>query len=788
MQYAHWNKKTDVFDFAVNTICPDALKADKYCWEASYLSGVLLLEKYNRGQAIPEFESALKINSRAADVHAALAQASLQEHELETARERAEQALKCNPKHLDALRILSELKFDDGQTSAALEILAKAQEVNPHDEHTLARVAACYIMADGAPSNSDLDELLLHIDHISQAKPKQPGRFSDLLISLAKRNPHPGVFFTVLGSQLESRRKFDLAEQFYKQAQVSMPQLPEPKTALGMLYMRIGKTTQARRILDQAFESDPYHVRVSNMRKVLGVLEGYGTLASDHFVIRYDSQGDKILAKYMSEYLEDQYPGLVKQFGFEPPTRTQFEIYFNAKGLSAHQWFSARMVGLPWIQTIGASTGMIVALASPTASEKPYNWARVLKHEFVHILTLQQTQFNIPHWYTEALAVLNEGYPRPEMWNRLLLERVPAGKMMNLDNINFGFIRPKDQNDWHMAYCQSLLYAQYMLKTYGPDSTARLLDAYRRNLSTDQALKELFKVEKADFEKGYKAYVEEIVAGLRGEKPEKKLSPAELEKAYKANPDDLIIAGRFAALMFEVGRRKQARDIALKIQQKDPHEPRAAIVLAQLELRSEDEDAAEKILETALNRDKPNSELLETLAKLKLRLEKYDDAAKLYQIGQEKFPGRSEWLKGLATLLVKTGKNKELKPVLEKLAEIDPDDVAIRKKLTKIAFDDKNFPDTIKYGRLTLQVDVLDAETHKMLAQAYRATEKHAKAAEEWDVASQVDTKDLSSHIEAMRSLHAAGQGDVARFRLEAFQKKHPTNSDAKKLAEEWKK
>ena len=31
------------------------------------------------------------------------------------------------------------------------------------------------------------------------------------------------------------------------------------------------------------------------------------------------------------------------------------------------------MVGLPWIQTIGASTGMIVALASPTAVDKPFN-------------------------------------------------------------------------------------------------------------------------------------------------------------------------------------------------------------------------------------------------------------------------------------------------------------------------------------------------------------------------------------------------------------------------------
>ena len=156
-----------------------------------------------------------------------------------------------------------------------------------------------------------------------------------------------------------------------------MPQLSTPKTALGMLYMRIGKTEEATKLLDDAFKADPFHVRVSNMRKVLKLLDGYETISTDHFVIRVDSELDKVLGQYMADYLEEIYPELTKQFGYEPPQRTHFEIYNKAKGLSAHQWFSARMVGLPWIQTIGASTGVIVALASPTAADEPFNWAKV---------------------------------------------------------------------------------------------------------------------------------------------------------------------------------------------------------------------------------------------------------------------------------------------------------------------------------------------------------------------------------------------------------------------------
>jgi len=44
----------------------------------------------------------------------------------------------------------------------------------------------------------------------------------------------------------------------------------------------------------------------------------------------------------------------------------------------------------------------------------------------VHIFNLEQTNFLLPHWYTEGLAVVNEGYPRPQIWNQLLVERVPT--------------------------------------------------------------------------------------------------------------------------------------------------------------------------------------------------------------------------------------------------------------------------------------------------------------------------------------------------------------------------
>jgi tetratricopeptide (TPR) repeat protein len=786
-QYARWNNVTQVFDFVVNTLCPDALSQDKDCWQACLLSGQLLLEKYNRAQSLPELRRAVTINPQAADVHAALADAALQEHSLAEAEQLAERALAINPRHIPALRVRIDLRLEDGEWDQARALCEQALETNPHEERVLARLAACDLFEDGPPPDSELDELFANLDNPSEAAIAQPSRFTRLVLELAGRNPHPGVFLGTLGEQLEARKKYPLAERCYRQAMVSMPQLSSPKTALGLLCMRTGRNDEAGKILDQAFEADPYHVRVSNMRKVLSVLRGYEAITTEHFVIRVDGAADRILGKYMAEFLEEIYPGLVKQFGYAPPVRTQFEIFQKAKGLSAHQWFSARMVGLPWVQTIGASTGMIVALASPTATEKPFNWARVLKHEFVHILTLQQTEFNIPHWYTEALAVESEGFARPESWNQLLLERVPAGNLMNLDTINLGFIRPKTPADWNMAYCQSRLYTQYMTERFGPETTARLLDAYRRNLSTGRAIESVCGVDKATFEKGYREYLDQVVSGLRAGAREAPMTLAEAEKAHLANADDPPAAARYAYELLKINRRKEARKLAEGVLAQHPAEPLAAVVMAKLALRAEDLPAAIAVLEPALDRGRPHPRVLELLAELKFKQERFAGAAELYELGLSQNPDHVPWLKGLARALLKEKKQEgRLKAVLEKLAQSDPDDAAVPQRLAYMALSEKDFAGAVRYGKMSLHVDVLDVETHKILAQALAGLGQFPKAVDEWSVAVELKPDDPALIIELARALRAAGRNEAAVARLKTLLEQKPDITEAKTLLQEW--
>ena len=781
-QYARWHSVPQIFDFVVNTLCNDALAKDKDCWQSHFVAGILLLEKFNRAQAIPELKKGLAINPHAAELHAALAMASLQDHALAEAAQHAGRAIEANPRLPLALVVLADLRLADDEVNEALAALEQALGVNPRDEVALGRVGVCRILQDGFPDRAELDDLLAHLENIEDVNRRDLSRFGQLLASVARRNPHPGRFLYAVGAELEGRKKFDQAERFYREATLAMPQLAGPKSALGLLYMRIGRNEEARKLLDTAFEADPYHVRVSNMRKVLKLLDSYETIATEHFVIRVDSQADLILGRYMADYLEEQYPALVKQFGYEPPARTQFEIFNKAKGLSAHQWFSARMVGLPWVQTIGASTGMIVALSSPTASDKPFNWARVVKHEFVHILTLQETHFNIPHWYTEALAVLSEESPRPEIWNQLLVERVPRGELMNLDTINHGFIRPKTPLDWQMAYCQSRLYAQFMIDKFSPDKTGALLAAYRDGLSTDQAIPKVFGVSKPDFEKGYREYLESVVAQLRGRKLEEAVTPAAAEKEYRDRPGDTRLAARYAHELFKLGKRKEARQIALEALEGNKAEPLAAVVMANLELRGEDVPAAIDWLEPALDREDPHPRVLELLADLRLKQEAFPQAAELFELGLSFDPEHVPWLKGLATALVKTFEYEKLKPVLERLVEVDGDNAAPRKRLAKMALENEEFGDAVRFSRLALNIDVQDVETHRILAEGYGGLKDFAKSVDEWTVALKLKPDALDIEVELARAEAAAGKKDAALERLEKLIDREPDYEPALKL------
>ncbi len=786
-QYALWHSSAQILDFCVNTVAVDALKADKTYWQAHLVSGHLLLEKYNKAQGGPELKAALAINPNAADAHIELGRSAIGEYNWDEVEEESKRALQICPHARGALQALATAKLYFRDFQAADKLLTEALAVNPVDSKSLALLAALRMLQDGWPEPARWKQLVSHLDHISDLKLDDPTRCEQILINVATRNPRPGIFLASLAEIVDMFRQHTVAEPLLKQAILLMPQLSQPKNALGQLYMQTGQIDEARKTLDEAFKADPYHVRVSNMRKVIKVLDDYESIATEHFVIRADGKLDKLLARYMAEYLEEIYPELTALFGFEPESRTQIEIYNTAKGLSGHQWFSARMIGLPWVQTIGASTGVIVAMQSPGSMDHPLNWARVLKHEFVHILTLQQTRFNIPHWYTEALAVRSEGYPRPVEWNKLLLARVPKGELKNLDNLSMGFIRAGNQENWNFAYCQSVLYAEYMVERFGEASLAKLLEAYRQNQTTDQAVPEVFGVDKVDFEKGYRDYLDKVVSGIRNSEEEVEQRPAQIEKAYEKNKSDPKAAANYAKLMLLIKKRDEAKKIAEGVLKKDPTQPVAAMVMGYLLLRDEKFDEAAKILEPAYDKDHPNKGVIDMLMKVRLKQKRANDALELCELGKQHFPYESDWWKGIAAAAKLNGETEKRRTALEKLVQLEADDPAPRKALAELALSEGNFESALKFAKLALHIDVLDAEIHRELAEACYGLKDNKRAIDEFEIALDLKPKDIDIQLGLAETYWAAERQQDARKILEEVLKKDSENERAASLRERMK-
>lgn len=783
-QYARWNSVSQIFNFVINTVCPDVLKADPLAWEASYLSGSILQEKYNRPQAADEFRSALKTNSQAAIVYVALAYSAIEVHEFDKSLTLVEKALEINPRMVEAILLRCDLHLINGQFESALKSAEAAAKINPRKQSVLARKAACYLLMDGVLNREELTSILDHpknSDTLKAANSHSP-RFTKLVTQLLQQNPKPGYFLYELGSLMEMKRQFSFAEYAYLKTKELMPQLSGPKTALGMLYMQMGKTDLAQQTLDEAFKSDPYHVRVSNMRKVLGVLESYGAISTEHFIIRYDSKADFILGQYMAEYLEEIYPEMAKQFGYEPPGKTQFEIYHDAKGLAAHQWFSARMIGLPWIQTIGASTGAVVALTSPTAMKDPFNWAAVLKHELVHVFTLQQTKYKIPHWFTEALAVRSEGSARPQKFNQLLAERVPKKEIYPLDELDGVFVRPKSSDNWSFAYCQSLLCAEFMVEEFGENALKKLLAAYQEQLSTSEAITRCFNISQKEFEKRYHAYLQKIAASLEGYQTKSPINFSDLQKKYEQDKTDLDIAGQYAYKLLLRRKKQEAREIALEVLSKDPKQSQAALTIARLELLSEDLNAAFKVLQPAINLDSPDVEALGLTGKILLKQGKFEEALKFYQAGHKKYPYQTQWLQGLSRIYEKLDDSTNLETTLIKLVHLDPADEKSMKTLMKLSLDQQKLEQALDWGKKAMQVNVLDPETHQQIAETALKLNQPELAIKELKMALHLDNKNEDIRFLLATTLLDSGDKKEAANELDLLLQQNPKHAQGIKL------
>ncbi len=379
----------------------------------------------------------------------------------------------------------------------------------------------------------------------------------------------------------------------------------------------------------------------------------------------------------------------------------------------------------------------------------------------MHIVNLQQSDFNIPRWFTEGLAVHYEGPGHPGVWDQALARRVAADSLFDLENINLGFVRPSSGEDWALAYYQAELYTRYMESAFGAGALTKMIGAYADNLDTRAALKRSFGVTLEAFENGYRKFVAGIAGGTPSPPPARGYAAeAALERMVEKNPND---AGALARLA-RAGQQL------------------AAFVVARVHLIQGEREPALAVLRAAFDRGNPDPEALALFAELSVQAKAYAEAESLIAIGVERFPRAANWEAGLIPIYRETGRPDKLAALLARRAEGDPDDLGMRMELARLALEQRRLEAAAHWATEAIRIDVTQPEAHAMLARALAETRQPARSIDEYEIAVVLDPEKPERRLALARACAAAGRKDRAREVLAGLLKRDAHYPGAREL------
>lgn len=453
-------------------------------WPALVAEGQLLMTKDNRREAAEAFRAAVALNPASADAWYGLGRIALHGYNFKGAAQASAHLRAINPIHPQADALDARARLLQRDAAGAYAILNPALGALPRHRELRALHAAA---AATAYDDAALDTALATYEQLA------PGAAE--------------AYFTA-GTALSIDRQYPPARRLLEEAVRRAPNDPAPRLELGLMLMQQGDLPAARAQLAAATKLDPFHRGANNqLQLVEALLNGFQTIETEHFLIRYRPGIDEVLARDMPGPLETMYAELTAVFEHQPTQRTQIDL------MPDKSHFAVRITGLPHFITIAAATGDVIALTPPRRGAdqaNPFNWVNVLRHEYVHTVTLSQTLNRVPHWFTEACAVSQETTGRTWDTCRMLAHALNQpranGGLFEYDQINWGFIRPQQPNDRPLAYAQSDWMLQFIAERWSHSAIVDLLGLYRQGVSDVDALRTVLDVDGQAFMKAFRAW------------------------------------------------------------------------------------------------------------------------------------------------------------------------------------------------------------------------------------------------------------------------------------------
>lgn len=459
------NENRELFQDALR-VYDEAIALDSTNLDALIAIGDLFLDKYNNADALTTFGQALARNPHHPAALLGMARSQHFDGRSE-ALATTQQSLETNPRYVPALVFLATLYLELEEYDRAEEQVQAALEVNPASLEALSALAAVrYLRGD------------------------RDG-FAEVEARVRRFNPRYADLYSTLAELAARNRQYEDAVRLARRGVELDDRSWRAYGLLGLNLLRTGEMEEGRRMLETAFEGDPYNVWIKNTLDLSDTFGEYRIVSSDRFQIALHESEADLLAPYVTEVAEEAYDKLSRRYGIEAPSPIRIEVY------PRHADFSVRTVGLAGMGALGVSFGPVIAMDSPSARQVgDFNWASTLWHELTHSFHLAMTDHRVPRWFTEGCAVYEERRSR-DGWgwgddvNVPFLLAYRDGKLLPVSEMNEGFVRPRYPEHVIHSYYQASLVCEYIEAEYGTEALLGMLRAYREGKTGGAVIEEV---------------------------------------------------------------------------------------------------------------------------------------------------------------------------------------------------------------------------------------------------------------------------------------------------------
>jgi cellulose synthase operon protein C len=471
-------------EFRQATQSPDAEALYKVRW------GMLLHERFNDGDAVDLFREALASDPLNAGAYIGLALVSADAFDGHAA-EYAYKAIALNPKLTDAHALMAVLAPD------AHELLADLALTNDDRETAAAEADKAIALESDA-----FDAMAIHAA-LELLTDRPPDAW---FAKIAAINPHYGEAYLRVGRQLELHYRYEDAVKYYRKAIDADPNLWAAHSALGIDLMRLGKEEEPHQELELAYNNDYRDAATVNSLRLLDSYKNFDTFRDGTTILKLNKSESAELLPYIQPELHTIIATYEKKYHMTLPGPVQVEVYPN------HEDFAVRTTGMPGLGALGVTFGEVVAMDSPSA-HKPgdFNWGSTLWHEMSHVFILTATNHRVPRWFTEGLAVHEEGQRSPEWHNRLTPEVLIAirdKKLLPVTKLDRGFVFPDYPSQVIVSYFQTGTICDFIGEKWGEGKLLDMVHSFAHLQTTSQSIQQNLGVTPEQFDLQYLAWIE----------------------------------------------------------------------------------------------------------------------------------------------------------------------------------------------------------------------------------------------------------------------------------------